>query len=119
VKIAVTADNNDLDASIHPRFGRASHFIIYDTENEDFTALDNRQQLDAPQGAGIQAADTVIRSGANALILRHCGPKAFRVLDAANLAVYNTRANTVREALELFREKKLERARSADMEAHG
>ena len=39
------------------------------------------------QGAGIQAAQTVIGRGAEALITGFCGPKAFRVLTAAKVQV--------------------------------
>lgn len=38
-----------------------------------------------------------------ALITGHCGPKAFRVLEAAAIKVFNTDAPTVAEALARWR----------------
>ena len=83
-----------------------------------FEVIDNQQNLNAAQGAGIQSAETVIRSGAKALLSGHCGPKAFRVLAAAGVKVYTSDAATVAEALEQFKAGKLEEAGNADVEGH-
>jgi predicted Fe-Mo cluster-binding NifX family protein len=48
----------------------------------------------------------------------HCGPKAFRVLAAAGIKVFNTDASTVGEALERFRRGSLVEATSADVDGH-
>lgn len=80
--------------------------------------LDNQQNLNAAQGAGIQSAQTVAAGGAQALVSGHCGPKAFRVLAAANIKVYTTTAATVSEALALFQEGKLTENSGADVEGH-
>lgn len=118
MKIAITAGGNNLDAPMDPRFGRASCFIIYDAENGQFQAVDNAQNLNAAQGAGIQAAETIARTGATHLITGHCGPKAFRALLAAGIQVYNIEADTVRTALDLFKAGQLKPAQSADVDGH-
>ncbi len=100
------------------RFGRAPKFLIYDTENNTFVLIDNKQNLAAAQGAGIQSAQCVIEAGAQALILRHCGPKAFRVLATAGVAVYLSEALTLGEALEQYKAEKLKRMQAADVEGH-
>ncbi len=83
-----------------------------------FTVVDNAQNLSASQGAGIQSAQTVAATGAQALISGHCGPKAFRVLGAAGIAVHTSDAATVKEALEQFRAGKLQALRDADVDGH-
>jgi predicted Fe-Mo cluster-binding NifX family protein len=100
------------------RFGRAPKFLIYDTETDRSEVIDNDQNLNAPSGAGIQSAETIARSGATSLVTGHCGPKAFHVLSAAGIKVYNTDAATVAEALELYRAGKLAPAQAADVQGH-
>lgn len=118
MKIAFTTSGNDLNAPLDSRFGRAAKFLVYDLDTNTFSVIDNQQNLNAAQGAGIQSAETVARSGAKALVTGHCGPKAFRVLSAAGIKVYTTDAATVEEALERFRTGKLTMAPSGDVEAH-
>lgn len=118
MKIAVTATGKTLDASLDPRFGRAAYFILYDQGSQTFEAMDNSLNLNAVQGAGIQAAEKIVNLGAEILITGHCGPKAFRVLAAAGIAVYNTEAGTVAEALEELKAGKLTQAASADVAGH-
>ena len=118
MKIAFATEGTELSSSLDQRFGRAKNFIVYDLENDTFTVLENSQNLNAPQGAGIQSAQAVVKQGASALVTGHCGPKAFRVLSAAGVKVYNTGAATVSEALGLFRQGKLQEASTADVEGH-
>lgn len=56
MKIAVSSAEKSLDGKVDPRFGRAAYFIIYDPENDRSECLENTQSLNAPGGAGIQAA---------------------------------------------------------------
>ena len=118
MKIALTTSGNDLNAPLDSRFGRAPKFLIYDLEANTFEIVDNEQNLNAAQGAGIQSAQTVARLGVKALVTGHCGPKAFIVLKAANIKIYNTAAATVTEALEQYRSGKLTEAAYADVDGH-
>lgn len=118
MKIAFSTSGDDLNAPLDRRFGRAPKFLIYDLDTNTFQMVDNRQNVNAAQGAGIQAAETVARSAVSCLVTGHCGPKAFRVLSAAGIKVFNTEATTVAEALDHFRSGKLTEAQSADVEGH-
>jgi len=118
MKIAVTAQGDSLDSEIDERFGRAEKFILYDTQTDGFECVDNAQGLNAAQGAGIQAAETVARLGAECVVTGHCGPKAFRTLKAAGLKVYTGARGTVADAIEQFKKGALELAGSADVEGH-
>lgn len=118
MKIAFSTSGDSLQAPLDTRFGRASRFLIYDLDNETFHVVDNRQSLDSAQGAGIQSAETVVRQGVKALVSGHCGPKAFRVLKAAGVAIYTSNAATVGQALESYRAGSLVEAGSADVEGH-
>ncbi len=118
MKIVFTTSGVSLDAPMDSRFSRAEKFLVYDMNTSTFEVIDNQQNLNAAQGAGIQAAETVARSGAKCLITGHCGPKAFRVLAAAGIKIYNTEAATVAEALQQYLAGKLIEAKSADVEGH-
>jgi predicted Fe-Mo cluster-binding NifX family protein len=118
MKIAFTTSGNDLNAPLDSRFGRAPKFLIYDLEAKTFEIIDNEQNLNAAQGAGIQSAQNIARLGVKALVTGHCGPKAFRVLEAAGIKIYNTSAAAVKEALELYIAGKLAEATSSDVEGH-
>ena len=118
MKIAFSTSGADLNAPLDSRFGRGAKFLIYDTETASFAVIDNQQNLNAAQGAGIQSAQTVAAGGAQALVTGHCGPKAFRVLAAAGIKVYTSDATTVASALELYREGKLKESVAADVEGH-
>lgn len=118
MKIVVTSKGRTLEDAVDPRFGRAAYFIVIDSETGAFEAHDNAQNLNASQGAGIQAAQSVVNLGADALVSGHCGPRAFQVLSSAGVKIFNTNAGTVAEAVEEFRAGSLVEAKSADVEGH-
>jgi len=118
MKIIITSEGPWLTSRVDPRFGRAKHFVLFDTETGDTSSHDNAQNLNAAQGAGIQAAQTVAQLGAEAVLTGHVGPKAFTALQAANIAVYTGASGTVSEAIEQFKSKQLPLAAKANVEGH-
>ncbi len=118
MKIAVSTSGNDLSAPVDTRFGRAPQFLIFHTETGSFTLKDNAQRLDAAQGAGIQSATCVAEAQVDAVITGNCGPKAYAVLDAANVKVYTCSGVTISEAVDLLRKGKLSPAEEANVEGH-
>jgi predicted Fe-Mo cluster-binding NifX family protein len=118
MKIAVTSTGKDIQSAVDPRFGRCAAFVVYDTETEQAEAVDNSQNLNAPQGAGIQAGQTVSDLGAQAVVTGHCGPKAFRVLKAAGIDVVVGAEGTVKEAIDRYLAGDLQTADSPDVEGH-
>ena len=106
------------DAEVDPRFGRAAHFIAMDTDTGAWTAHENSQNLNAVQGAGIQAAETAARLGAEAVITGHCGPKAFRTLAAAGIAVVTGASGTVRGAVAAYKSVVLAPTNAPDVKGH-
>jgi predicted Fe-Mo cluster-binding NifX family protein len=118
MRLVVTAQGTDLDSAVDPRFGRARHFLLVDTDSGGFIGYDNAQNLNSPQGAGIQAAQAVARLGAEAVLTGHVGPKAFTVLRTAEIAVYTGASGTVREAIDAFKAGSYQAAQAADVEGH-
>lgn len=118
MKLAVTAQESRLDSLLDPRFGRAKFFIVVDTGAGSFSAVDNSVNLNAAQGAGIQAGKRVVELGVDGLITGHVGPKAFATLAAGRVKIYTGATGTVADAIEQFRAGKLTILESPDVEGH-
>lgn len=118
MKVAITSYGDKSGMTVDPRFGRAVQFLIYDTETDKTHVVDNSQNLNSAQGAGIQSAQNVINEGVEAVITGNCGPKAFRVLSAAGIKVYTVQDVTVQEALKALKENRLDLASGATVEGH-
>lgn len=99
MKIAVTATAESPAQAIDQRFGRARLFLVNDSETGQWTVIDNSQDYQAAHGAGVQSARHIVDSGATALVTGNCGPKAFAVLKAAGVAVYQGFTGTAEEAV--------------------
>lgn len=118
MKIAVSAEQAKPQSPIDPRFGRAKYFMIYDDGKECWEEIDNIQNLEAAQGAGIQSAANVVNAGCTALISGHCGPKAFSALNKAGVAVYTVNEGSVQNAIDSFKLGKLKKLETADVDGH-
>jgi predicted Fe-Mo cluster-binding NifX family protein len=118
MKIAVTSYDSGVNGKVDPRFGRASCFMVYNEEEQSWQCSGNQQNLEAAQGAGIQAAQNVRKLGASILITGNVGPKAFKVLDANGIKVFTAEGLTVLEAYQAFSEGKLKALDQANVEGH-
>ena len=118
MKIAIPSTGETLDAQLDARLGRARCFLLYDTDSGQFEVLDNDQNVNAPQGAGVQAGQKIADSGADAVLTNNCGPKAFRVLTSAGVDVYLGAQGTVAQAIEAFQAGELTLADEANVEGH-
>jgi predicted Fe-Mo cluster-binding NifX family protein len=118
MKLAITSTGKELDSNLDPRFGRAAYFIIVEPETKAFEVVENSQNLNLPQGAGIQAGKTIIDHHIDVLITGHCGPKAFKVLQHAGVKVMTGASGTVADAIAQFNNGELETSAEADVEGH-
>jgi len=101
MKIAVTSEGTTPESPVESRFGRGKYFLIFDTGSglwEPITVFNAAAQ--ASEGAGTQAAETVIQSGAEAVVAGHCGTKAFRALEQGGVKIYPVAGKTAIEAVE-------------------
>ena len=117
MKIAITSSGDNLDSQMDPRFGRCQYFVIVDPDTMDFEAMPNESAM-ASGGAGIQAAQTIVNVGINAVITGNVGPNAFEVLSAAGIETMTGASGTVRHALELYKSGSLQSAAGATVGSH-
>ncbi len=118
MKILITAQEPDPQAKVDPRFGRAKCFIVFDTETQAYQPVDNVQNLNAAQGAGIQAGKLAAQCGAKVVLTGHVGPKAFATLRAAGILVCTGAGPTVADAVRQFQDGQLQANQDADVEGH-
>jgi len=107
MKIVISSTGNSLDSTIDPRFGRCSAFIIAETDDMSFESIDN-ESIALGGGAGIQSASFVVSKDVQAVLTGNCGPKAMQVFNTANVKVYTGFAGTIKDAIEKFKQGKLQ-----------
>lgn len=118
MKVVVTSQGPYLTSEVDQRFGRAQFFIVVDTDTGESAAHNNEQNLNAAQGAGIQAARNVAALHVEAVITGNVGPKAFSALTAGNIRVYIGATGSVRDAVQQLKAGKLKRADKPNVEGH-
>ena len=116
--IAFTTQGQTLDSPLDPRFGRAQGFLVYDTDSGETRYATNEQNMSLAQGAGIQAAMNLVKTGAKAIVTGHVGPKAFAALAKGKVDIYLCELPTVAQALEAFQQNRLQPAQDADRPGH-
>ncbi|MGI6249170.1 MAG: NifB/NifX family molybdenum-iron cluster-binding protein [Acutalibacteraceae bacterium] len=106
MKIAIPVEKQNLDAQVAQSFGRAPHFLFYNTKSKESYYLDNTAVADSG-GAGIRAAQVVADHGAEALLTPRCGNNAQEVLSGAEVLIYKSIPGTALENIEAFIAEKL------------
>ena len=110
MKVCITAQGATLESPLEDRFGRAPYFIIVESENGSFEAIQNPYAAGAG-GVGPKAAQILIAHDVKALISGQVGGNAREVLVAAGIAMYTYRAGgSVKDAFEQFKKNALERS---------
>jgi predicted Fe-Mo cluster-binding NifX family protein len=117
MKVAVTAMGPSLNAPVDPRFGRTACFVLVDTGDMSFEAVDNTNQS-MGGGAGIQSARLMADKGVAAVLTGNCGPNAHKTLTAAGIDVVLGCDGTVAEAVERFKAGELCAAKAPNVESH-
>ena len=118
MKIALTATGKEIFSDIDPRFGRAQLFLIVDSDTMRVKVVENKQNFDLPQGAGIQAAQTIASHKIDVLITGNCGPKAFKVLEAAGIKLVIGAKGRVDDVIDRYKKKELDHTNGANVEGH-
>ena len=111
MKIAFTTKGKDWDSMMDPRFGRTEFFLIYNEENEELSIYDNRAIENEAHGAGPKTAQELFELNPDILITGNGpGGNAATVLEKAGVKIYiGAGQMTVKEALEAYKNNKLEK----------
>ncbi|BAI60597.1 conserved hypothetical protein [Methanocella paludicola SANAE] len=98
MEICITATSDDLESKVDGRFGRCKFFILVDPSTMKYRAVRN-SAADESGGAGIKAANTVIKYAPAAIITGLIGDNAFNVIKAFGVKLYSCGNVNVREAV--------------------
>jgi predicted Fe-Mo cluster-binding NifX family protein len=115
--IAVTSSGPELKSEVDPRFGRSPYFIIYDTDNNKFEAIEN-SNMRGMGGVGIQSAQMMADKGVQVVISGNCGPNAFRTMDAAGIQLISGATGTVESAIQEYIQGNLKASNQSNVEPH-
>lgn len=121
MKVAITASGEDLNSPVDRVFGRARYFVITDPEKTNVNVLENSQNVNAAQGAGIQAARQMADQSVNVILTGNVGPNAFKALDAASIKVFQFESDilTVHDALNAWKKGRLQEVKAPIAKGHG
>lgn len=103
MKAAITSQGKDLSSRIDPSFGRARWSILMETDSGEYEGIENKKDLNAAQGTGIQAGQNVANRSAEAVITCSIGPNALKTLTAARIKIFLIESCTAQETIERFK----------------
>jgi predicted Fe-Mo cluster-binding NifX family protein len=117
MKVAVSAMGSTLDAAVDPRFGRCQVFVLVETDDMTFEAMENESGT-LGGGAGIQSAQLMARKGVKTVLTGNCGPNAHQTLTAAGIEVVVGCGGTVSDAIARFKAGHCQPATAPNVASH-
>lgn len=109
MKIAIGLEENSYESQVDRRFGRASFFILIDTENNDYEIIENEAK-DEATGAGFKVVKNLMSLGIDEIIAGEIGPKAAVLIEEFDIPTYKLgELKSVAEVLKNYKENKLEK----------
>jgi predicted Fe-Mo cluster-binding NifX family protein len=106
MKIAMPVDDKSMETTVCQSFGRTPYYLIYDTESKESVFLDNSAAA-SQGGAGIKAAQTIVDNKVSALLTPRCGENAAEVIKAANITMYKTINDSIKDNIDALNAGKL------------
>ncbi|MCK4806527.1 MAG: NifB/NifX family molybdenum-iron cluster-binding protein [Candidatus Aegiribacteria sp.] len=117
MKVIVSSTGKNVDSPISKVFGRAEYYLLVDTEDFTLKSFDN-PAVNQSGGAGIQAAQFVLKKKPGSVISSNIGPNAYEVLSAGSMLCYIAKGGTVRETVEAFNREELPMMGAANADSH-
>jgi len=117
MKVAISAMGRALDAQVDQRFGRCETFLLVETDDMTFEAVENQNSIRGG-GAGIQSAQLMAERGVKAVLTGNCGPNAHEALTAAGISVVVGCSGTVAEAVARCKSGQLTPAAAPNVASH-
>ncbi len=117
MKVIVSSSGVNVDSSISSVFGRAEYYLLVDTGDFSCESFENPAAGQA-SGAGIQAAQFVLKRNPGSVISASIGPNAYEVLSAGSVPCYTAAGGTVRETIEAFNQGELPMMGAANADSH-
>jgi predicted Fe-Mo cluster-binding NifX family protein len=101
-KIAVPSTGKTLDSLVNNNLGRSPFIIFYDGESRKYDCIKNIGSQ-VQDGSGLMAAELILKNGANILLTREIGLKAYSVLMREHIDVHLlSSTETIKAAINKF-----------------
>lgn len=113
-RVAISATGASVQGEMDHHFGRCRYFVM--AEEGRTYAVENTAR-DAPEGAGVKAAQLMIDNKVEVVITGSLGPKASEVLEEAGIRSYVGASGTIEDVLERYRQGRLESPSGAGNDA--
>ena len=101
--IGIPVEDNSMNGNVSDNFGRTKYFLVFDDKNEEARFLEN-SAANSQGGAGIEAAQILVDQNIDSLITPRCGKNAADVLKSANITIYKSTSNSIKENLKSLKE---------------
>jgi predicted Fe-Mo cluster-binding NifX family protein len=101
MKLAISSQGPDLDATIDPRFGRCAHLLLVETDDGACEAVANPYANESG-GVGTRLAGLAAQRGVQVVLTGSVGTNAQQALEAAGIRIVAGCAGTVRAAVEQY-----------------
>jgi predicted Fe-Mo cluster-binding NifX family protein len=102
MKVAISADDTNLDAQVSHRFGTSPYFIITDLETGEIETVENPGSS-GKRGAGVEAILLAISKDVKVVLTGYCSPAARRNLESNGIEVTTGLSGTAGVVLERYR----------------
>ncbi len=117
MKVIVSSTGKSVDDTISTVFGRTEFYLLVDTEDFTSESFDN-PAVNQSSGAGIEAAQFVLKKNPGSVISSNIGPNAYEVLSAGSVPCYTATGGTVRDTVEAFNREELPMMGAATAGSH-
>ncbi|KPJ57035.1 hypothetical protein AMJ49_02655 [Parcubacteria bacterium DG_74_2] len=113
MRIVIPTNNKKgLEDTVAEHFGRASNFLIYDTETESFEIFPNPEVT----GGKKFPPDFLYRQGVKAVIVFGLGTMAYKKFKNYNIKMYKAIQGTIAANLQKFEDGKLQELKEEDID---
>ena len=106
MKIAISSQGKEENSLMDSRFGRCEYFCIYDIEDDGFKVIENTA-INSNAGAGIEAANLVLKESIDAVVTGNIGPHANEVLKKSNIKIFTSDVKRISDIINEYKGNKL------------
>ena len=117
MKICITAQGNNLESQVDPRFGRCQFFIIVDTETDETDILENPNK-DGMGGVGIQSGQIMAEKTVKVVLTGNVGPNAFQTLEAGGIEIITGVSGNIKEVIEKYKKGEFRSTQGPSVDSH-
>ena len=112
MKICIpTVGNNGLDDTIGEHFGRVPTYTIINLDNDEVKVIPNTSQHTGGIG---YPPEIMAKEGVNVMVCRGLGRRAISMFEEFGIDVYIGATGTVKDAIEDFKQGRLQKASKSD-----